>query len=164
MGRHSRPASSGKERPAASGSPKYVVCNADESEPGTFKDRVLLLDDPHSVIEGMLIAGYAIGASRGYIYLRGEYPYILNPLENAVKEASAAGFLGENVLGSGFSFDIEIRLGAGAYICGEETALFESIEGKRGFPARQAAVSHDPRSVRQADGHQQRRDPLQRPR
>lgn len=119
---------------AAPGSPKYVVCNADESEPGTFKDRVLLLDDPHSLIEGMLIAGYAIGASAGYIYLRGEYPYILAPLENALAEAKLAGLLGENVLGSGFSFDIEIRLGAGAYICGEETALFESIEGKRGFP------------------------------
>jgi NADH-quinone oxidoreductase subunit F len=119
---------------AAFGSPKYVVCNADESEPGTFKDRVLLLDDPHSVFEGMLVAGYAIGASVGFIYLRGEYPYIMAPLQNALSEARAAGLLGGNVLGSGFSFDIEIRLGAGAYICGEETALFESIEGKRGFP------------------------------
>jgi NADH-quinone oxidoreductase subunit F len=118
----------------ASGSPKYVVCNADESEPGTFKDRVLLLDDPHSVIEGMLIAGYAIGADKGYIYVRGEYPYILPPLENALAEARAGGYLGQGILNSGFSFDIEIRLGAGAYICGEETALFESIEGKRGFP------------------------------
>ncbi len=119
---------------AASGSPKYVVCNADESEPGTFKDRVLLLDDPHSLIEGMLIAGYAIGADMGYIYLRGEYPYIQAPLENALAEARVAGLLGDNLLGSGFSFDVEIRVGAGAYICGEETALFESIEGKRGFP------------------------------
>ncbi len=119
---------------AASGSPKYVVCNADESEPGTFKDRVLLLDDPHTVIEGMLIAGYAIGSSNGYIYLRGEYPYIQPVLENALAEARAQGLLGEKILGSAFSFDIEIRLGAGAYICGEETALFESIEGKRGFP------------------------------
>jgi NADH-quinone oxidoreductase subunit F len=118
----------------ADGSEKYVVCNADESEPGTFKDRVLLLDDPHSVIEGMLIAGYAIGSQNGYIYVRGEYPYILPVLENALKEARQAGYLGENIQGSGFSFDIEIRLGAGAYICGEETALFESIEGKRGFP------------------------------
>jgi NADH-quinone oxidoreductase subunit F len=118
----------------AEGLPKYVVCNADESEPGTFKDRVLLLDDPHSVIEGMLIGGYAVGASTGYIYLRGEYPYILPVLENALSEARAAGLLGHNLLDSGFSFDIEIRLGAGAYICGEETALFESIEGKRGFP------------------------------
>ena len=106
---------------------KYVICNADESEPGTFKDRVLLLDDPHQVIEGMCIAAYAIGATKGYIYIRGEYPYIVPVLENALDEARSAGYLGED-------FDIEIRLGAGAYICGEETALFESIEGKRGFP------------------------------
>jgi NADH-quinone oxidoreductase subunit F len=111
----------------ASGSPKYVVCNADESEPGTFKDRVLLLDDPHRVIEGMAIAAYAIGASKGIIYVRGEYPYILPVLENALSEARQAGYLNED-------FDIEVRLGAGAYICGEETALFESIVGKRGFP------------------------------
>ena len=119
---------------SADGLPKYVVCNADESEPGTFKDRVLLIDDPHSLIEGMLIAGYAIGAERGYIYLRGEYPYILPVLESALAEARSAGLLGASLQGSGFCFDIEIRLGAGAYICGEETALFESIEGKRGFP------------------------------
>ncbi len=111
----------------AEGSPKYVICNADESEPGTFKDRVLMLDDPHRVIEGMCIAAYAIGASKGYIYIRGEYPYIVPVLENALKEAREAGYLGNG-------FDIEIRVGAGAYICGEETALFESIEGKRGFP------------------------------
>lgn len=119
---------------AAQWGPKYIVCNADESEPGTFKDRVLLLDDPHTLIEGMLIAGYAIGARKGYIYLRGEYPYILPGLETALEEARAAGWLGPHVSGSDFAFDIEIRLGAGAYICGEETALFESIEGKRGFP------------------------------
>jgi NADH-quinone oxidoreductase subunit F len=106
---------------------KYVVCNADESEPGTFKDRLLLLDDPHRTIEGMCIAAYAIGAQKGYIYLRGEYPYIIPALENALNEARAAGYLGAH-------FEIEIRVGAGAYICGEETALFESIEGKRGFP------------------------------
>jgi NADH-quinone oxidoreductase subunit F len=106
---------------------KYIVCNADESEPGTFKDRVLLLDDPHRTIEGMCIAAYAIGASKGYLYIRGEYPYIVPVLENALNEARMAGYLGEH-------FDIEIRVGAGAYICGEETALFESIEGKRGFP------------------------------
>lgn len=105
---------------------KYVICNADESEPGTFKDRILMLDDPHLMIEGMCIAAYAIGASKGYIYIRGEYPYIVPVLENAVNEAKAAGYLE--------GFDIEIRVGAGAYICGEETALFESIEGKRGFP------------------------------
>ncbi len=113
---------------------KYVICNADESEPGTFKDRILLLDDPHRTIEGMLIAGYAIGASKGYLYIRAEYPYIFPVLENALKESREAGLLGENILGSGFSFDIEVRVGAGAYICGEETALFESIEGRRGFP------------------------------
>ncbi|HLA86400.1 MAG TPA: NAD(P)H-dependent oxidoreductase subunit E [Anaerolineales bacterium] len=111
----------------ADGSQKYVICNADESEPGTFKDRILLLDDPHLTIEGMCICAYAIGASKGYIYIRGEYPYIVPVLENALGEARTAGYLGEH-------FDIEIRVGAGAYICGEETALFESIEGKRGFP------------------------------
>ena len=106
---------------------KYVVCNADESEPGTFKDRILLLDDPHRVIEGLCITAHAIGASKGYIYIRGEYPYIVPVLENALNEARMDGYLGKG-------FDIEIRVGAGAYICGEETALFESIEGKRGFP------------------------------
>ncbi len=106
---------------------KYIICNADESEPGTFKDRILLLDDPHSTIEGMCIAGYAIGASKGFIYVRGEYPYIIPVLEKALDEARGAGYLGKD-------FDIEVRVGAGAYICGEETALFESIEGKRGFP------------------------------
>jgi NADH-quinone oxidoreductase subunit F len=106
---------------------KYIVCNADESEPGTFKDRVLLLDDPHRIIEGMCIAAYAINSDKGYIYIRGEYPYIVPVLENALDEARSAGYLGKH-------FDIEIRVGAGAYICGEETALFESIEGKRGFP------------------------------
>jgi len=106
---------------------KYVICNADESEPGTFKDRILLIDDPHLTIEGMCIAAYAIRATKGYIYIRGEYPYIVPVLDNALKEARDAGYLGTD-------FDIEIRVGAGAYICGEETALFESIEGKRGFP------------------------------
>jgi NADH-quinone oxidoreductase subunit F len=119
---------------AAQVTPRYVVCNADESEPGTFKDRILLLDDPHTLIEGMLIAGYAIAAERGYIYLRGEYAYILPALEQALGEARGVGLLGEHVQGSSFAFDIEVRLGAGAYICGEETALFESIEGKRGLP------------------------------
>lgn len=111
----------------AEGLQKYIVCNADESEPGTFKDRVLLLDDPHRAIEGMCIAAHAIGASKGYIYIRAEYPYIIPVLEKALNEAREAGYLGQH-------FEIEIRVGAGAYICGEETALFESIEGKRGFP------------------------------
>ena len=124
----------GAAKAQADAGARYVICNADESEPGTFKDRILLIDDPHRTIEGMLIAGYAIGANKGYIYIRAEYPYILSVLENALNEAREASLLGENILGSGFSFDIEIRVGAGAYICGEETALFESIEGKRGFP------------------------------
>jgi NADH-quinone oxidoreductase subunit F len=118
----------------ASGQPKYVVCNADESEPGTFKDRVLMEEDPHSTLEGLAIAAYAIGAHQGYIYIRGEYPYAFKVLSAAVDEARQAGVLGPNVLGSGFAFEVEMRLGAGAYICGEETALFESIEGERGFP------------------------------
>jgi NADH-quinone oxidoreductase subunit F len=120
----------------APGQPKYVVCNADESEPGTFKDRVLMEEDPHLVLEGLLIAGYAIGAAKGYLYVRGEYPAAYQALTVAVDEARRAGYIGEGVdiLGSGYSIEIELRLGAGAYICGEETALFESIEGKRGFP------------------------------
>jgi NADH-quinone oxidoreductase subunit F len=118
----------------AHGDPKYVICNADESEPGTFKDRVLLEGDPHRILEGLVIAGYAIGAHQGYIYIRGEYPRAFAIVGQALQEARQAGLLGENILGSGFDFEVELRLGAGAYICGEETALFESIEGKRGFP------------------------------
>jgi len=119
---------------SAPGEPKYIVCNADESEPGTFKDRVLLENDPFAILEGMLIAGFAIGAETGYIYIRGEYPTAQSIFNNAVKEARDEGLLGNCILDTDFSFDIEIRSGAGAYICGEETALFESIEGKRGFP------------------------------
>jgi NADH-quinone oxidoreductase subunit F len=118
----------------APGETRYVVCNADESEPGTFKDRVLMEDDPHRVLEGLIIAGYAIGAPKGYIYVRGEYLNARNTLANAIEEAIQAGYLGEKLIASDFDFEIELRLGAGAYICGEETALFESIEGKRGFP------------------------------
>jgi len=118
----------------ASGEPKYIVCNADESEPGTFKDRILMEDDPHRVIEGMIIAAHAVGASRGYIYIRGEYPAAFEIMSAAVGAARSAGVLGKNIFASDFSFDIEMRRGAGAYICGEETALLESIEGKRGFP------------------------------
>ena len=114
--------------------PKFIVCNADESEPGTFKDRILMEDDPHRIIEGMIIAAYAVGASRGYIYIRGEYRHAFNVLSAALAEASGAGLIGPNVFNSGFNFAIEMRLGAGAYICGEETALLESIEGKRGLP------------------------------
>ena len=118
----------------AEGEPKYIVCNADESEPGTFKDRLLMEGDPFAVLEGMTLAGYAIGAHKGYIYIRGEYPRAQATLQEAIEKACAAGYLGENILGSGFTFDVELRSGAGAYICGEETALFESIEGKRGYP------------------------------
>ncbi|KIF79765.1 NADH dehydrogenase, partial [Streptomyces sp. 150FB] len=112
----------------------YLVCNADESEPGTFKDRVIMEGDPYSLIEAMTIAGYAVGAHRGFLYLRGEYPRALRLLENAIGQARNRGLLGDNVLGQGYAFDIEIRRGAGAYICGEETALFNSIEGYRGEP------------------------------
>jgi NADH-quinone oxidoreductase subunit F len=118
----------------AEGEAHYVVCNADESEPGTFKDRVLMEGDPFSILEGMTLSGYAIGAQKGYIYVRGEYPRARSILSQAIENAHQAGYLGEDILGSGFSFEIEICAGAGAYICGEETALFESIEGKRGFP------------------------------
>jgi NADH-quinone oxidoreductase subunit F len=114
--------------------PKYVVCNADESEPGTFKDRVLMEADPFRLLEAMIIAGYAVGAGRGYVYLRGEYPAALRRLEEAITELRAAGYLGRDVAGSGFAFDVDLRTGAGAYICGEETALFNSIEGYRGEP------------------------------
>ena len=113
---------------------KYVVCNGDEAEPGTFKDRILMEDDPHLIIEGLIISGYAIGASKGFFYIRGEYLNAYERVNNAVNEAKIAGYLGNNILNTSFSFEIEVRRGAGAYVCGEETALFESIEGKRGFP------------------------------
>ncbi|MDG9723474.1 NADH-ubiquinone oxidoreductase-F iron-sulfur binding region domain-containing protein [Streptomyces sp. DH41] len=114
--------------------PHYVVCNADESEPGTFKDRVLMEGDPYALVEAMTIAAYATGAHQGYLYLRGEYPRALARLTHAITQARVRGLLGEDVLGQGYAFDIEIRRGAGAYVCGEETALFNSIEGYRGEP------------------------------
>jgi NADH-quinone oxidoreductase subunit F len=112
----------------------YVICNADESEPGTFKDRVLMEGDPYAVLEGMTIAGFVTGARQGYIYLRGEYPLAAKRMQLAIESANKNGFLGDNILGRGLQFNIEIRRGAGAYICGEETALFNSIEGYRGEP------------------------------
>ena len=112
----------------------YIVCNADESEPGTFKDRVLMEGDPFAILEGMTIGALAVGAQRGYIYIRGEYPLATKRLAAAIESARAGGLLGDNILGSGFRFDVELRRGAGAYICGEETALFNSIEGYRGEP------------------------------
>jgi NADH-quinone oxidoreductase subunit F len=114
--------------------PHYLVCNADESEPGTFKDRVLMEGDPFALVEAMTIAAFATGCEHGYIYVRAEYPLAHERLENAFAQARAAGLLGENVLGAGFAFDVELRIGAGAYVCGEETALFQSIEGYRGEP------------------------------
>ena len=113
---------------------KYMVCNADEGDPGAYMDRSTLEGDPHSVLEAMTIGGYAIGADKGFIYIRAEYPLAIKRLENALKQAREYGLLGNDILGSGFSFDIEIRLGAGAFVCGEETALLASIEGNRGMP------------------------------
>ncbi|MFW6120867.1 MAG: NADP oxidoreductase, partial [Petrotogales bacterium] len=113
---------------------KFVICNADEGEPGTFKDRLIMEGDPHSVIEGMVIAGYVVGANKGYIYIRGEYFESVNNLKIAIDQAYEYGLLGENIMGTGFDFDLSVRLGAGAYVCGEETALIESIEGKSGRP------------------------------
>ncbi|MEW6359818.1 MAG: NADH-quinone oxidoreductase subunit NuoF [Planctomycetota bacterium] len=118
----------------AKGQPKYLVCNADEGDPGAFMDRAVLEGDPHLVIEGMIIAAYAIGSAKGFVYVRDEYPIAVEHTDHALKEAHGVGLLGKNILGSGFDFDIEIRRGAGAFVCGEETALMMSIEGRRGMP------------------------------
>jgi NADH-quinone oxidoreductase subunit F len=120
--------------PKDSPKPKYVICNADESEPGTCKDRPLMELDPHQLIEGMVIAGRAIGSHQGFIYIRGEYRYVLDIVQKAITEAYERGYLGKNILGSGFDYDLLIHTGAGAYECGEESALMESLEGKRGYP------------------------------
>ena len=119
---------------AASGEIKYVICNADEGDPGSFQDRSVLEGDPHAVLEGLLLAGYAVGAQEGYLYIRAEYPLAIKNLQAAIDQAKEKGFLGSNLLGSGFSFDIQIFQGAGAFVCGEETALIKSLEGKRGMP------------------------------
>ncbi len=119
---------------AANGEKKYVVCNADESEPGTFKDRIVLEGDPHQIIEAMAIAAYAVGADEGFIYIRGEYGLAYQRLEKAIAQAEEFGLLGNNILGGNFNFHLHLHAGAGAYVCGEETALIESIEGKRGEP------------------------------
>ena len=113
---------------------KYMVCNADEGDPGAYMDRSTLEGDPHSILEAMIIAGYAIGASKGFIYIRAEYPLAIHRLQVAIKQASELGLLGKDILGSGFDFEIELRFGAGAFVCGEETALLQSIEGNRGMP------------------------------
>jgi NADH-quinone oxidoreductase subunit F len=117
-----------------SGNPRHLVCNADESEPGTFKDRYLMEYIPHLLIEGMITSSYALGANLSYIYIRGEYMWIYKILEHAIAEAKAAGWLGKNILGSGYDLELYVQIGGGAYICGEETALLESLEGKRGNP------------------------------
>ncbi len=120
--------------PKQSAKPKYVLCNGDESEPGTCKDRLIFEHDPHSVIEGVMIAALAVGAKTGYIYLRGEYRYLIEIMEKAVADAYARGFIGKNIFGSGVDLDIFVHSGAGAYEVGEESALMESLEGKRGVP------------------------------
>ena len=118
----------------AEGDQKYVACNADEGDPGAFMDRSILEGDPHNVIEAMMIAGYAVGADKGYIYVRAEYPIAVQRFQKAIDDAREYGILGKDIWGTGFNFDIEVRLGAGAFVCGEETALLESIEGRRGQP------------------------------
>src|SRR5579883_2832869 len=120
--------------PRNSPKPKYIMVNADESEPGTCKDRLLLEYDPHELLEGMMIAGLAVGAERGYVYIRGEYRYLIDIMERAIDEAYERGYLGQNIQGTGFNFDVRAHTGAGAYECGEESALMESFEGKRGVP------------------------------
>lgn len=120
--------------PKSKDKPHYLLCNADESEPGTFKDRVILEKIPHMMIEGMIIGSYAIGAAKSYIYIRGEYMYAAEVINKAIQEAYQAGFLGKNILGSGFDHDMTVHRGAGAYICGEETGLISSLEGKKGWP------------------------------
>lgn len=116
------------------GVPRYLVCNADESEPGTFKDHYLMKNNPHLLIEGMIVSSFALGANKSFIYVRGELMYVIHILERAIEEAKAAGFLGKNILGTGYDLELVVQPGGGAYICGEETALLESLEGKRGNP------------------------------
>ena len=120
--------------PRQSPKPKYIICNADESEPGTCKDRLLMEYDPHQLLEGMMIAGLSVDSTKGYIYTRGEYRYLIEHMNRAIDEAYARGWLGKNIQGTGKDFDIYTHSGAGAYECGEETALLDSIEGKRGIP------------------------------
>ena len=142
----------------AAGTPKYVVCNGDEGDPGAFMDRCVIEGDPHRVIEGMAIAAYAVGADQGYIYVRAEYPLAVKRLTKAINQANRWACWAGTSSGTQFSFDIEIRLGAGAFVCGEETALLASIEGERGLPRPRPPFPAELRPVRQADADQQRRD------
>ena len=141
---------------------KYVACNADEGDPGAFMDRSVLEGDPHCVVEAMAIAGYAIGASEGYVYVRAEYPIAVKRLDIAIKQAREYGLLGKNIYGTGFNFDIHIRLGAGAFVCGEETALMRSIEGMRGEPTPRPPVPGSEGPLCQAHHAQQRGNLRQR--
>ncbi|MEJ5314497.1 MAG: NAD(P)H-dependent oxidoreductase subunit E, partial [Anaerolinea sp.] len=118
----------------AEGDQKFVVCNADEGDPGAFMDRSILESDPHRVLEGMIVAAYAVGASQGYVYVRAEYPLAVKRFRIAIRQAEKMGFLGQNICGTPFSFKVDVRLGAGAFVCGEETALLQSVEGNRGMP------------------------------
>ena len=146
----------------APGDRKYVICNADEGDPGAFMDRSVLEGDPHAVLEGLAIAGYAMGASRGYVYVRAEYPLAVARLELALRQMRELGLLGDAILGTGFAFDIEVKQGAGAFVCGEETALIASIEGRRGMPRPRPPFPAIEGPVRPAVEHQQRRDACQR--
>ena len=137
---------------------KYVICNADEGDPGAFMDRAVLESDPHRVLEGMAIAAYAVGAQKGYIYVRAEYPLAVKHLKTAIRQAERLGLLGNNICGTRFSFHVDIRLGAGAFVCGEETALIASIEGKRGTPRPRPPYPAAGGSVGLPDADQQRRD------
>ena len=137
---------------------KYVICNADEGDPGAFSDRILLEDDPHLVLEGLAIAAVAVGAERGYVYLRKEYQETRAAMDCAVAEARAAGVLGASLLGEGPAFDVEIVSGEGSYVCGEETALLNALEGRRPGGASPAAVPRGAGPVRPPDARQQRRD------
>ena len=140
------------------GTQKYVICNADEGDPGAFMDRSVLESDPHRVLEGMPIAAYAVGASEGYIYVRAEYPLAIKRLRTAIRQAERLGLLGANICGTRFSFRIDLRLGAGAFVCGEETALIASVEGKRGTPRPRPPYPAQEGSVGPAHADQQRRD------
>ncbi len=140
--------------------PAYLCVNADESEPGTFKDREIMLRNPHALIEGILIMSFAIGATSAFIYIRGEYLTEFEVLQRALEEARSRGYVGRNVLGSGYDATVVLHRGAGAYICGEETALLSSLEGERGQPRSKPPFPAVGGSVRLADPHQQRRDPV----
>ena len=140
------------------GDEKYLICNADEGDPGAFMDRSLLEGTPHAILEGMLIAAYAIGASHGFIYVRAEYPLAVEHVNIALEQARAAGLLGKKIAGSDFNFDIQVRMGAGAFVCGEETALIASLEGKRGMPNARPPFPAQKRLYGQTDKYQQCRD------